>query len=469
MGENPYLTGLYAPTTTETDAELDVVEGSIPDDLEGMYVRNGPNPAFTATGRHHWFDGDGMLHAVHFGGGSARYRNRWIQTDGFRQEREAGHALWTGLLESTANNPERAPYKDTANTDVIAHNGWLLATWYICGAAHRVNPLDLTTDGPATFGRDRPLRLSAHAKVDPRSGELLFFDYGLRAPFMRCGVVSPDGELEHRADIDLPGPRLPHDMAVTERFMILMDLPVYPRPEALKKRRWMIDYHRDEPARFGIVPRRGEGAAIRWFEAEPCYVYHSINAWEDGNKVVMVGCRCTDPTPTPDPNDGELARAMANLRLSAEVYRWTFDLDTGAVHEERLDDRNAEFPTIDDRRLGIENRFAYAMTIPKTSTLAFDGIAKYDLRDGSSQRLAFGAGRLGSEAPFAPRGEGEDEGYLLSFVNGEDGSELWIIDAEQIERGPVARLRIPQHVPLGFHSCWVPPAELGRAKRREAT
>lgn len=463
---NPYKAGSYAPVGEETAAQLEVVHGEVPRDLTGMYVRNGPNPRFEAPGRHHWFDGDGMLHAVRFEEGRVSYLNRWIRTAGFEMEGEVGEARWRGLLEPTGDNPKGAPYKDTANTDVVAHAGWLLATWYVCGAVHRVDPLDLSTNGPGRFGRDRPLRASAHAKVDPASHELMWFDYGLRPPFMRYGVVDPGGALVHEAAIDLPGPRLPHDMAITESHSVLMDLPVYPRPEALRQKRWLIDYHADEPARFGILPRFGEGDAIRWFEAEPCYVYHTVNAWEESGKIVIIGCRCTDPTPAPNPDDGELARAMANLRLSAELYRWSFDLQTGAVSEGPLDDRNTEFPCIDDRRLGRRNRYAYNMTIPEARTLLFDGIAKYDLDTGRCDRLAFGKGCYGSEAPFAPTGDGEDEGYLLSFVDVRGDSELWIIDAREPSAGPVARLAIPTRVPLGFHACWVPESELVKARAR---
>lgn len=473
MESNPYLAGPYAPVVAEHEAELELIEGAVPVDLAGMVVRNGPNRRFEADGRYHWFDGDGMLHAVRFEDGRATYRNRWVRTAGLQREEREGRALWRGLSESTAHNPKGAPYKDTGNTDVVAHNGWLLATWYICGAAHQVSPLDLTTAGPASFGREQPLRLSAHAKVDRQTGELLFFDYGPTRPYLRYGVVSPGGELVHHVDIDLPGPRLPHDMAFTCNYALLMDLPLFARPEALREKRWLVDYHTDTPARFGIVPRRGAADSIRWFEADPCYIYHAVNAWEDGDEVVLVACRCDDPLPQPDPSDGAMARMLANLRLSARLCQWRFNLVTGAVREELVDDRNCEFPTLNEQSAGRRSRFAYLMSIPRARTLLFDGIVKYDLDSGGSERLAFGPGRYGSEAPFGARtnGSAEDDGYLLSFVDvGQaDGSELWVVDAQRMGDGPVAKLRIPARVPLGFHGCWVSDDELKIARSRVAT
>jgi len=469
MSEHPYLRGFYRPTACETTAQLDEVVGEIPRDLHGVYVRNGPNPRHAARGRYHWFDGDGMVHAISLEDGRATYRSRFVRTRGFEAEEAAGKALYSGLLESTDSNPADQPYKDTGNTDVISHGGSLYALWYMSGAAHELDPVELTTVGPATFGRERPLRMSAHAKVDRHSDELLFFDYGPRRPYLSYGVISAQHKLVHRVDIDLPGPRLPHDMAFTEHHAILMDLPVYPRPEALQEKRWIVAYHHDQPARFGVIPRRGGGDSIRWFEAEPCYVYHSFNAWEEGDEVVMIGCRCSDPMPTIDPDDPpELARGLANLRLDARLHCWRFNLRDGSTREHALDDQNCEFPTMADAYLGRRSRFGYAMSIPKTSTLLFDGIVKYDLHDGSSDRLAFGEGCFGSEAPFAARASAasEDDGYLLSLVRTPEQSELWIVDAAEPSRGPLARVAIPVEVPLGFHACWVPPSELQRRRRQ---
>ncbi|MAQ13254.1 MAG: 9-cis-epoxycarotenoid dioxygenase [Sandaracinus sp.] len=461
--ESPYLEGAYAPVDREIEAELVAREGAIPDDVAGSYVRNGPNPRFRAEGGHHWFDGDGMLHAARIADGRVFYRNRWIRTAGFRREEEAGKALWRGLMEPITDNPRPGPgevpavYKDTANTDVVAHGGRLLTSWYVSGGAHRVHPETLETEGLDTFGGERPLRLSAHTKVDERTGELFFFDYGPTPPFLQYGVVSPTGTLEHRTTIDLPGPRLPHDMALTENHAILMDLPVFYRPEALKKKKWIVGYHPELPARFGVLPRRGDGASIRWFEAEPCYVYHVVNAWEEDEAIVMIGCRCDEPIPAVDPADGAYARALANLRVTAHLHRWRFDLRTGETTETPLDDLSAEFPVIDTRRTGVRSRYSYHQRIPRARTLIFDGVVKYDTDGGERKVLELGPGQFGSEVAFAPRvgASAEDDGYLFSFVDDRaaDRSELWITRAQDLE--VVAKCTVPQRVPAGFHACWM--------------
>jgi carotenoid cleavage dioxygenase len=455
---NPYLEGVYAAVDEErTDERLEVI-GEIPADLDGLYVRTGPNPQYAPAGRYHWFDGDGMVHGIRFRDGEASYRNRWVRTKGFEREAEAGRRLWTGIIEPLVDNPRDMPLKDTANTDVVFFNGNVLALWYLAGEPYAIDPATLATKGTDDFAGTRTTRVSAHAKVDEHTGELMFFDYGPRAPYLHHGVVGADGAVTDLVAIDLPGARLPHDMAITEHHSILMDLPLVNDREAMKQGRHKIVFDQDLPARFGVLPRHGGGDEIRWFEAEPCYVYHSVNAWEEGDEIVLDLCRVTKPAPRAEAV-GRLERMLSYLRLDAQLHRYRFDLRSGRTTEGPLDDDNTEFPSMNLARLGRPTRFAYNMRISEEPTLLFDGIVKYDTEKGTDDRYWFGPGRWGSEAPFAARAGAvaEDDGYLVSFVHDEtEGrSEVLVLDATDVAAGPVARVLIPGRVPIGFHATWV--------------
>lgn len=462
---NPYLLGKYAPIDTEITAENLEIIGEIPADLNGVYVRNGPNPRYAPKGRYHWFDGDGMMHAVHIHDGQVTYRNRWVRTRAFEREQAAGAVLWTGLMEPITGNPRDQPLKDSANTDIVFHNHHFLALWYLAGKPYKVDPISLATLGEEDFKGQLKTNVSAHAKVDERTGEMMFFDYGPRLPYLTYGVAAADGTLAHSVPIELPGPRQPHDMAITEHYSILYDLPLFADPEAMRHGRYKIDFHRELPSRFGIIPRHGAGTAIRWFEASPCYLYHTINAWEEGDEIVLDACRVVRPQ-VPEGESGDIGKMMAYLRLDARIYRWRFNLRTGQTQEGPLDDANTEFPTINTGNMGHFTRYAYNVHISPEPTLLFDGLVKYDTATGQSATHWFGAGRYGSEAPFAPRpnAQSEDDGYLLTFVYDErdDVSELLILDARDITAAPVARVRIPQRVPIGFHACWVPEDRLNQ-------
>ena len=455
---NPYLAGDYAPVVDESSIALRVIEGELPRDLRGTYVRNGPNPAMPPPGRYHWFDGDGMLHAVRFEDGRATYTNRFIETRGLVREREAGEPIWHGMREPVPAALAREPYKDASNTDVKAHAGALVTTFYLCGVPYRVDGRTLATLGPASYAKDFGA-VSSHVKIDEATGEMMIFSYGPRPPYMKYGVVDRTGTLVHAADVPLRGVPLPHDMAITDTHSVLMELSVFPDPAALAKGRWRTGFHADTPARFHVIPRHGRTEDIRVFEASPCYIYHVVNAWDEDGAIVMDAHRVVRSF-TNFPREGtEFEKMLHNLRMDADLYRYRFDLRTGTTTETQLDDRNTEFPSIDGRIQARKNRYAYAMDIPRSGdTLRFTGIVKYDLEHETNTVHTFGLGMSGSESSFAPRegSVGEDDGYLISLVHasGAKTSLVFVYDARDITRGPVAKLEVPVRVPLGFHACW---------------
>lgn len=460
-----YLAGNYRPVEREIVAHELKCEGEIPRDLAGTFVRTGSNPRYEPTGRYHWFDGDGMLHAVHLEDGKASYRNRWVRTKGFLEEQSEGRSLWKGLLHGP-DFERSAPFKNTSNTDLVYHSGKLLSLWWLGGEPYCVKLPELETKGVETYGGKLTSGISAHPKVDPVSGEMVFIDYAPLPPYLTYGVISRDGELVHSAQIDLPGPRLQHDIAITQNYTILMDLPLYSDPELLLQGRAKTRYFRDKPSRFGLISRRGTSETVRWFEASPCYMYHTINAWEEGDKVVMVGCKIEEPLvrdPLNKPSD-KAAPVIGFLRLAPKLYRWTFDLTTGATKEETLDDLWAEFPRMNNAMLGQKTRYGYSQRLADAPTLLFDAVVKYDTDTGAGAAHEYPKGCFGGETAFAPRvgSKSEDDGYLVTFVANENTghSELYIIDAQHMDRAPVARVQIPQRVPTGYHSWWVSAEDL---------
>jgi carotenoid cleavage dioxygenase-like enzyme len=460
---NPYLHGPLGPTKFEhTVDELVVLEGKVPDDLTGVYIRNGANPRFESKGPHHWFDGDGMLHALSFKNGKAAYRNRWIRTKHFNMESEAQNILWPGyaMPRPDPNSPPGSgsdfSIKDGSNTDVVWHNGALLTTFYQTGIPYRVNPVTLETEGQETFNSKLPRQMSAHCKVDDATGELMFFDYNMEEPYLTYGVVDKNGLLTDYVEVPLPGARLPHDMAITENYSILMDLPLH-----WNKGRHGLHFFKDRPSRFAVIPRHGKQEDIQWFDASACYMYHTVNAYEEDGKIIMDGCRQPNPIMPRQPGDGVVERMKsAGTWQDVKLYRWTFDLTTGETTEEQLDETNVEFPMINaDMVLGKKYRYSYSTLMPTDAMINFSGIFKFDHLTREKQIYEFPVGSCGSETPFAPSDNGvnEDDGYIISYLTyAESGeSEAVILDARDISAGPICRLKIPERVPVGFHACWV--------------
>ncbi len=474
----PALAGNNAPIQDELVIDDLPVIGELPADLNGIYVRNGPNPFFQPTWRYHAFDGDGMLHALHFDRGRVSYRNRWIATEHLAEEQAMGQTQWTGLKEPPRKDRPEAPMKNTANTDVKFHAGRLICMWYRSGMPYAVDPYTLAPLGRADYGGAID-RISAHSRPDERTGELLWFDYDAKPPYMRYGVIGPDGRPKHQIDVPLPGPRLPHDMAVTEHYTVLHDFPLLQDEEARALGRYKLKFHTDMPTRFAVIPRYGQASEIRWFTAKPCYMLHVVNAWEEtdavhGDEVVMVGT----PYRNYFADDGRLdahrlERTIHFRQRDFWLYEWRFNLTTGQTTERVIDDViNAEFPVINSAWQGRKSQYSYHIVFPYggREEVRFCGLAKFNHQTGGYAAWSEGPQAFYNEPGFAPRdgATAEDDGYLVTIAWNPlaQRSEVQVFDASGTEfgRGPIARVPLPRRVPNGFHASFVSQAVLQRWK-----
>jgi len=471
--DHPYLNGAWTPNFEEYDASDMEVIGEIPADIDGIYIRNTENPVHQPIGRYHPFDGDGMLHMMRFSGGKAHYKNRFIRTEGFTAEAKAGEALWAGFMMPPAKSTRPgcgigSHMRDSSSTDVLVRNGKILSTFWQCGDGYLIDPESLDTLGIEDW---TPVDgLSAHPKLDPKTGDLMFFNYGDSAPYMHYGVVGPDNTLKHYIPIELPGIRLPHDMAISDNYSVLNNFPMFPNPVALSNGFFIPQYDPSLKSRFAVVPRFGQPEDVMWFEAEPTYVLHWTNCWEDGDELVLEGYHQKTPYPGPldnadMPDSWKLIGAGLDLHsLQPHLHRWRFNLKTGDTREGRVcDAEHVEFGSINPEFYGREHRYVYSAHGEKGWFL-FNGLVKHDLKQGTADTVMFGEGRYGSEAPFIKRKDAvdEDDGYLVSFITDmqADRSECVVYDTKDIASGPVCQIILPHRICSGTHATWAHASEL---------
>jgi carotenoid cleavage dioxygenase len=453
----PFLSGNFAPVLDELDADALPVTGRIPDALQGTYLRNGSNPAFPPLGRYHWFDGDGMIHGLSLEGGTARYRNRWVRTLGLEEERAAGRALFGGINNFVLPDGELftkmgGPFKNAANTHVIEHAGKVLALWE-GGFPHELTR-DLDTVGLWDFCGALVGPMTAHPKIDPVTGEMLFFGYSQFPPYLRFHVADAQGTITRSDDIDLPAGVMIHDFAVTDEHALFLDAPAVFNLEAVMNGEPAIGWKPENGCRIGVLPRAGTIDDLRWYEVEPCFVFHFMNAHADGDRITIDAARHARLNMPGDIVDGNAAAPV--------LARFTVDTATGTARCEQLDDRPIEFPRVDDRRAGLANRYGYCPSGPLDGgdSPVFDRVLRYDLATGACEEHRFGPGRSVGEAVFAadPDGTAEDDGWLLAFVHdaNEDRSDFVVLDARDLTADPVAIVHLPRRVPHGFHGSWLP-------------
>jgi len=470
---HPYRTGAWRPQTKEWTARDMKVEGELPTDLNGVYLRNTENPLVPAHDRYHPFDGDGMIHAISFRDGNIEYRNRVIRTEALAAELEHGGPIWAGLGESPKKSlrPDgwgaRTRMKDASSTDVVVHRGIALSSHYQCGDLYRMDPITLQDMGRESWNGAFPdCGVSAHTKVDEKTGELLFFNYQTSYPYMHYGVVSSTGELTHYTPIPLPGARLPHDMAFTTNYSILNDCPLFWSEELMEHDVYATQFHKDMPTRLGVIPRYGNEQAVKWFECDATYVLHWINAYEDGDEIVIDGYFQFDPSPSSPPDatiEQRMFRFLDLFALQSRPYRWRLNMRTGQVKEGPLSDTITEFGMINAQIAGSQYDYVYSV-VPANGWFGFEGLIKHNVTTGNEEVYNLPDGVYCSETVFAPRpnATSEDDGYLLTYtmdvVN--DESHCAIFDARDMSDGPIARIALPERISSGTHATWADASRL---------
>jgi carotenoid cleavage dioxygenase-like enzyme len=458
---SPFLTGVFAPTHDELDVHDLAVTGEIPAALSGVYMRNGANPQFSPLGRYHWFDGDGMIHAVYLDGGKARYKNRWVETPGLRAERAAGNALFGGILNFMFPPAELMEecgiFKNAANTNIVRHADKHLALWE--GGFPSELTRELDSRGLCDFGGKLVGAMTAHPKWCPDTGELIFFGYDPVAgpPFLRYHVADASGALTHTAEIDLPRGVMMHDFLTTRNHSLFFDLPAVVSAQMQGESMWQPQHG----ARIGVVPRHGGNGDVRWFDIDPCYVFHFLNAWEEDDVITAYGCRMPSIDLDFEAREDDMG-GLASIE-GVGLAKWTIDLAAGTCREELVHDLRSDFPRLHDDLLGKPHRWGYASTtLDGPMTIGFNGIVRYDLHTGADLTYAFGEGTTIGEAVFAadPTGNDESDGWLMVYATdlATERTDFCILDARDLAAGPVARVHLPQRVPSGFHGNWMPDA-----------
>jgi carotenoid cleavage dioxygenase len=459
--DDPLLSGAFEPLRIECDCADLVVEGELPRDLDGTLYRIGPNPQFAPIPPYNPLQGDGMIHAFDIRDGRVAYRNRWVRTRQWTLERAAGRALFA-TADPRGHDPAVAGVdsQGAANTHVVPHAGRLLAL----EEGHPPIAIDaatLETIGPFDFAGRLPGAMTAHPKVDPATGELLFFTNFPARRFdgaLEFHVADARGELVCSTTVPGPYPALVHDFAITEGHVVFVVCPLTLSLARIRGGGPPIAWEPARGAFLGVLPRDGEGSAVRWRPAPACMAWHMLNAFEADGRLHVDLCQ-QQAAAFPAADGGRTPED----ELRQYLTRWTLDLESEApVVVQRLSEVVCEYPRMDERRTGRPYRYGFVAAEggPGTGDLSHRAIGCYDHVAGEMRLWRAPARCAVSEPVFAPRpGTGaEGEGWLLAtiFDESRNASHLAVLDAQRLEQGPVARAFLDHRVPAGFHGSFRP-------------
>ncbi|KAJ0080717.1 hypothetical protein Patl1_10047 [Pistacia atlantica] len=473
------ICGNFAPVPEQPVQHSLPVTGSIPKCINGVYIRNGANPLFEPVAGHHFFDGDGMVHAVSIDNGNASYACRFTETQRLVQEKELGRPVFPKAIgELHGHNGvarlllfyarglfgllDHKQGTGVANAGLVYFNNRLLAmSEDDLPYQVRISPSgDLETVGRYNFDEQLTSTMIAHPKVDPISKELFSLSYDVvQKPYLKYFRFSPDGTKSPDVEIPLEMPTMMHDFAITENFVVIPDQQVVFKLQEMIKGGSPVIYDKNKKSRFGILAKNATDAKdIIWIESPDTFCFHLWNAWEEpeSDEVVVIGSCMTPADSIFNECDESLKSVLSEIRLNLKTGK-----STRRPILSQSDQVNLEAGMVNRNRLGRKTRFAFlaiAEPWPKVS-----GFAKVDLSTGEVKKYIYGDSKYGGEPFFLPtdaNSENEDDGYILAFVHNEKTwkSELKIVNANNLQLE--ASVKLPSRVPYGFHGTFVEAKDL---------
>ena len=467
--DNPFLNFPWGPIQMECEAHDLIVEGEIPADLSGTLYRNGPNQRFRPRGEYHLFAGDGMVHAFHIKDGQVDYRNRWVRTSKWKIEDREGRAVINAMNPFDCE-PEYSDFvlvdkEGLANTAVVWHADRLLAMEE-GHPPYEIDPQTLDSIGTWTFRGKLHTAMTAHPKVDPQTGEMLFFAYMATGPFaadVMVHKVDAQGILAESILIPTPYSSMVHDFVITENYILIPVMPISGSLERAMEGAPPFAWEPEKGMHIGVLPRHGGTAEdIRWLDMDLSFAFHFMNGFDVDGVISVDACQMDHAPLFPTVDGGSTGPTEPHLT------RWTIDMNAAEPRVEfaRIDEFQSEFPQCDPRYAGQSYRHGWytspdgevASVIEENGSL-FNVIGHYDHQTHTEDRYSCGQAMV-SEALFVPKADdaAEGEGYLLAVVTSlETGnSSLFIFDALDVASGPVAKAHLSHRVPPGFHGTWKP-------------
>ncbi len=455
--------GFNSPTRFDADVYDCEVWGQIPTDIQGTFYRMQCDFDYRPP-KNEWmtgFNGDGHISRFRFHDGSVDFKGRFIRTARLMTERKARKRLFGVYRNPFTDDPSVAHInRSAANTHTYWHGGKLFVLKED-SLPYYVDPHTLETIGDWNFhGKYTAQTMSAHPKIDPVTGEMIAYGYeakGILTKDIAVYTISPAGRVTKEVWLQSPYLGIIHDIAITQKHVIIPVIARTSSMERLKAGEPMWDWDGSLPTMVGVLPRDGDAKDVRWFKGPSRNTLHFLNATDRGNTVTM-------ELPT---SSGE--------RDPSQIRRWTFDLNSksDAFHEEVVSTTPGFLPRMDDRYLSLDYRYAFissrvpsATPDPKASPMSggTQVVQRLDVRTGDIKQCVVEGKVALQESCFVPRANSKNEGdgYVMTIASNFDtmSSDMIITDAQHLEDGIIATVKLPFRLRSGTHTNWYPQSVL---------
>lgn len=450
--QSPFLQGNYAPVRDELDIDDLKIIGEIPKELSGAYMRNGPNPAFAPISYTYPFDGDGMIHAVYLKDGKARYRNRFVQTDGYKVEQRAGKAIYGGLQhlfppdkKYFANNEEPGMIKNGSYINIIKHGDKLISL-YESSYAYEVDN-ELNTLKKWMPDNNEIIEVGPHPRLDPKTNDRWFLLYHAMPPYLQLYCIDTDSHIKKHFTIDTDRANMIHDFVSTENYLIVFQCPVFFDLGGAQSGGNIIQWRPNAGVKIAIISKHD--GSTNWVSvSDAFFVFHFVNAYEKNDDIIIdyVSHEKLD-----------FIDDKFSVGNKTALVRSTIALNDLSVSTSIIDSSDVEFPRFNESLNSMPYQYAYA--VKNSRKKGYDVLVKYDVDRLEQQNFDFGASKSIGETIYVPKNnpQSEDDGYLMTFVycSDTDSSDFVILDAKDITKGPIATVKMPRRIPYGLHGNWI--------------
>lgn len=472
-----FMGAQYAPSRFEGDVYDLVVEGELPREIKGVFYQVAPDPQYPPMlGEDIFFNGDGCIHAFSFADGHVDFKRRYVMTERLKAQREARRSLHGVYRNVNTNDPSvKGLSNSTANTNVVLHHGKLLALKED-SPPYALDPLTMETIGLYDFdGQLTSATFTAHPKIDPVTGVMFCFGYeakGDASPDIAYYEIDKQGRKTREVWIRAPYAAMIHDFAVTENYVIFPLMPLTADIDRIRNGGRHFEWQPGLDQLFGVLPRNGDAGDVRWFTAPNGFQGHTLNAFDDGRGRIYVDMPVASGNvfhffPQAD------GFAPPPETLKSRLTRWTFDMNKSgnSLESAPLNDFMCEFPRSDDRYMGRHYRHGYVAGIDMQRPYDFERlgppewsfmniIAHIDVATGKTKFWYADASTSFQEPAFIPKSKEapEGEGYLIVLANRllDRSTDLLVLDAQHLDEGPIATVKLPVRLRMSLHGNWVP-------------
>ena len=462
LEEKPWLLGYLGTRETELRANLRLVSGRIPDDLQGHFFRNGPALHNIGPDRFgHWFDAPGMVQRFTFSNNTVTHHGRLIETTRNVAEAKAGGILFSayGTHGHGLGSGGSADGQNVGNISLVQHAGELLALWE-GGSAHVIDPSTLETEGRKDWSPDTTgLPFGAHPRMD-QDGSMWNIGYSTDPAALILYHISAGGQLLQTHILPQTATPMIHDFMITASKIVIVAPPYAASNMGSETFAERFEWKPSQPTQILVIDK-DDLTDISTIDIDSFWVFHFGNAYDISPTEIGFDFALHD---NPDFNSKDAFAAMDGswngaASAASRYVQAKIDLKKKVVLLEKAPELGqVEFIQTDIRENLRRHRYAIMLAQPGgKNAFGFNRLLLVDRISGHASHFDVGATEILEEHLIVPKSDRPDEFWIIgTALDWQRGvTNLSIYEGNRLSDGPIMKAELDLALPLGLHGTFI--------------